>query len=45
MSVEKLDLGSLPRWEKITWVLILVYLIIVFYVFWIYGLSRLPFPL
>lgn len=42
--MEKIDLRSIPRWEKTTWLLIVLYLIIAFGVFWIYGFSRLPFP-
>jgi hypothetical protein len=42
--MEKIALQSIPRWEIITWVLILVYLLLVLGVFWVYGFSRLPFP-
>jgi len=42
--MEKIDLRSMPRWEKVTWLLIVAYLIIVFSVFWIYGFSHLAFP-
>jgi hypothetical protein len=44
MRMEKIDLQAIPGWEKVTWILIAVFLIIVFSVFWVYGFSRLPFP-
>jgi len=34
----------MPRWEKTTWLLIIIYLVIAFGIFWYYGFSRLPFP-
>jgi len=36
---------SLTLWEKLIWLLIAVYLLIVLSVFWMYGFSRLPFPI
>jgi uncharacterized SAM-binding protein YcdF (DUF218 family) len=42
--MEKIDLQSIPRWEKVIWLLIALFLIIAFSVFWIYGFSHLPFP-
>ncbi len=44
MIVEKPGLQSVPRWEKVTWFLIALYLILALAIFWIYGFSRLPFP-
>jgi hypothetical protein len=34
---------DMPRWEKATWILIILYLIIVLLVFWQLGWSQLGF--
>lgn len=39
-----LGLG-MPGWEKATWILIIVYIIIVLLVFWFLGWKELGFPL
>jgi len=36
---------EMPRWEKITWVLLVIYLIIVFVAYWYLGWRVLGFPL
>ena len=35
---------KLLLWEKAVWVVIIIYFLIVFWVFWILGWSKLPFP-
>ena len=35
---------ELSPWEKRIWLVIAAYLLIVLWVFWVYGFSRLPFP-
>ena len=35
----------MPAWEKVTWILILVYIVIVLLVFWYLGWKELGFPL
>ena len=35
---------NMPSWEKTTWTLIVVYIIIVLVVFWFLGWKNLPFP-
>ncbi len=35
MRMEKIDLRSMPRWEKTTWLLMMIYLIIAFSIFWV----------
>ncbi len=37
--------GPQPLWEKLVWGTIILYLVVVLIVFWIFGFSRLPFPL
>jgi hypothetical protein len=36
---------GMPAWEKATWILIVVYIIIVLLVFWYLGWKELGFPL
>jgi hypothetical protein len=36
---------GMPTWEKATWILIAVYIIIVLLVFWYLGWKELGFPL
>ncbi len=36
---------DLPLWQKITWSLIVIYLLTVLYVYWVIGWSNLAFPL
>jgi hypothetical protein len=38
-------LKTIPAWEKVVWLMIALYLLVVFWVFWSLGWSRLPFPL
>jgi len=30
---------SLPRWLKLVWILLIVYVLVIFYLFWIWGFS------
>jgi hypothetical protein len=36
---------GMPGWEKATWILIVIYVIIVLVVFWYLGWRQLGFPL
>ncbi len=36
---------GMPGWEKTTWILIVVYIVIVLLVFWYLGWKELGFPL
>jgi hypothetical protein len=36
---------GMPGWEKATWILIVIYIIIVLLVFWFLGWKELGFPL
>lgn len=36
---------KMPAWEKVIWGAIALYLVAVFVVLWIFGFSRLAFPL
>lgn len=44
MILEKEGPGWLSREELPVWILIGLFLVIAFFVFWVYGFSRLPFP-
>jgi hypothetical protein len=39
-----LDKG-MPTWEKVTWILIVIYILIVAMIFWVLGWKTLGFPL
>jgi hypothetical protein len=36
---------NMPPWERLTWTLIIVYILIVLIVFWLLGWKGLKFPL
>lgn len=36
---------GMPGWEKLTWILIVIYIIIVLVVFWLLGWKEIGFPL
>ncbi len=36
---------GMPGWEKATWIVIIVYIIIILFVFWFLGWKELGFPL
>lgn len=36
--------ADMPLWEKVTWILLFVYIIIVVTIYWFLGWSQLGFP-